>query len=253
MDPMPLNLEFVGCAATNFRKGRPAPYQPEAIVIHIMAGSLRGTDLWFANPAAIVSAHYGVGKDGAVHQYVREEDTAYHAGNVDRPSWAGIKKTPAGSFINPNYYTIGIEHEGFPADDWPAAQQASSAALLAGIAARWHIPFDPAHIIRHHEIWFPKPCPGPNAPLDGLILQAAALPPDPPLLTRVTATAALNVRAGLPSTTAPVRRAVAAGAVLEVVGFTAAGQVVSNNSCWYQDPAGDYFWAGNTDRPAPSI
>jgi N-acetyl-anhydromuramyl-L-alanine amidase AmpD len=249
---MPLNKEFVGCASSNFRSGRPAPNRPEAIVIHIMAGSLRGTDLWFGNPASSVSAHYGVGKDGTVHQYVREEDTAFHAGTVDRPLWTSIKKTAAGTFVNPNYYTIGIEHEGFPDDDWTAAMQASSVALIAEIAARWQIPIDRDHIVRHHEIRLAKPCPGSKAPMDDLVRLASAAPVAPPALTQVTAISNLNVRAGVPSTAAPVRRVVTAGTVLPVAGFTATGQVVANNPFWYQDPAGDYFWAGNTNRPNPA-
>jgi N-acetyl-anhydromuramyl-L-alanine amidase AmpD len=249
-----MTKEFKGCAASNFRSGRPAPFRPEAIVIHIMAGSLSGTDQWFASPASSVSAHYGVGKDGEIHQYVREEDTAFHAGTVDNPSWASIKKTPAGQFINPNYYTIGIEHEGFPDDDWPAAQQAASVALIADIAARWQIPLDFQHVIRHHEIRQSKPCPGAKAPMDELIRQAlAATPALRAAPMEVTAISNLNVRAGLPNTSAPVRRVVPAGTVLPVAGFTAAGQAIGGNSFWYQDQSGDYFWAGNTNRPNPAV
>jgi N-acetylmuramoyl-L-alanine amidase len=83
--------------------------RPEAIVIHVMAGSLAGTDSWFASAESQVSAHYGIGKNGEVHQYVEEENTAFHAGTVDRPSWPLIKKATNKSFINPNLYTIGIQ------------------------------------------------------------------------------------------------------------------------------------------------
>jgi N-acetylmuramoyl-L-alanine amidase len=248
-----MTKEFIGCAASNFRSGRLAPYRPAAIVIHIMAGSLSGTDLWFGSPVSSVSAHYGVGKKGEVHQYVHEEDTAFHAGTVDNPSWAGIKKTPAGTFINPNFYTIGIEHEGYPDDDWPVAQQAASVALIAEIAVRWQIPLNRQHVIQHHEIRQGKPCPGAKAPMDDLIRQALAAAPAPQAApAEVTAISNLNVRAGLPTTAAPVRKVVTAGAVLPVASFTAVGQAISGNPFWYQDPSGDYFWAGNTDRPNPA-
>jgi N-acetylmuramoyl-L-alanine amidase len=248
-----MTSKFIGCAPTNFRRGRPAPYRPEAIVIHIMAGSLTGTDSWFASPVSSVSAHYGVGKNGEIHQYVQEEDTAFHAGTVDRPSWAGIKRTTAGQIVNPNFYTLGIEHEGFPDDDWPAAQQAASVAVIAEMAARWGIPLDRQHVIQHHEIRQSKPCPGAKAPIGQLIQQAlAAAPALQAVPADVTAISNLNVRAGLPNTTAPVRRVVTAGTVLPVAGFTAAGQTIGNNSFWYRDPAGDFFWAGNTDRPNPT-
>lgn len=71
----------------NFIRGR-GGYRPEAVVIHIMAGTLVGTDAHFANPASQVSAHYGIGKQGQIHQYVKEEDTAFHVGTVDRLTWA---------------------------------------------------------------------------------------------------------------------------------------------------------------------
>jgi N-acetyl-anhydromuramyl-L-alanine amidase AmpD len=248
-----MTSKFIGCAPTNFRRGRPAPYRPEAIVIHIMAGSLAGTDSWFGSPVSSVSAHYGVGKNGEIHQYVQEEDTAFHAGTVDRPSWASIKRTPAGQIVNPNFYTLGIEHEGFPDDDWPAAQQAASVAVIAEMAARWRIPLDRQHVILHHEIRQSKPCPGAKAPIDQLILQALAAAPAPQAgPAEVTAISNLNVRAGLPHTTAPVRRVVTVGTVLPVAGFTAVGQTIGSNSFWYQDAAGDFFWAGNTDRPNPT-
>lgn len=248
-----MTIEFIGCATSNFRGGRPAPHRPEAIVIHIMAGSLLGTDAWFGNPASSVSAHYGVGKNGAVHQYVREEDTAFHAGTVDNPSWLDIKRTTGGKFVNPNFYTIGIEHEGFADGDWPAAMQASSAELVAAIAARWGIPLDRQHVVKHHEIRRAKTCPGAKAPIDDLIRQASAgMPPFQVPLTPVTAISNLNVRVGAPNTMAPVRKVAIAGTVLQVAAFTA-GQMVGTNPFWYRDPVGDFFWAGNTDRPNPTV
>ena len=49
---------FIGCAAVNFRRGRPSGFQPEAIVIHIGEGSLRSLDQTFNDPGSQVSAHY---------------------------------------------------------------------------------------------------------------------------------------------------------------------------------------------------
>ena len=51
-------------------------YRPEAIVVHIMSGALQQTARRFHDPRAAVSAHYGVGKNGEVHQYVEENDTS---------------------------------------------------------------------------------------------------------------------------------------------------------------------------------
>lgn len=74
---------------------------PEAIVVHIMDGSLSGTDAWFASQASEVSAHYGIGKAGEVHQYVEEADTAFHCGTVKNPSWPGLKRKRSTQSINP--------------------------------------------------------------------------------------------------------------------------------------------------------
>jgi N-acetyl-anhydromuramyl-L-alanine amidase AmpD len=63
---------FVGCDPVNFRRGRPAGFKPEAIVIHIGEGSLRSIDMQFSDPNARVSAHYCVSKSGDIHQYVDE-------------------------------------------------------------------------------------------------------------------------------------------------------------------------------------
>lgn len=161
--------KFVG----NFRAGR-AGYKPEAIVIHIMDGSLIGTDEWFANPKSEVSSHYGIGKTGEIHQYVKEEDQAWHAGRVLRASWKLIK---AG--VNPNAYTIGIEHEGRPLvnDVWPEAMKKASAELIADIAKRNNISLDRDHVIGHYEIYAGKPnCPGVNhSIIDELITLAKAI------------------------------------------------------------------------------
>lgn len=146
---------FVGCAASNFMIGRPLNQEPEAIVIHIAVDSLRAVDAYFGSPVSGVSAHYCVGKGGEVHQYVHETDTAFHAGVVDNPKWPLIKPG-----INPNYYTIGIEHEGLPDDIWPEIQIITSAALVSEIARRWNIPLDPLHIILHRHIRSSKSCPG---------------------------------------------------------------------------------------------
>src|SRR5579871_4128983 len=108
-----MHKQFVGCAAANFRKSRADGLKPEAIVIHIIVGSLESAKQQFADPASQVSAHYGVGRDGTILQFVEEEDTAFHAGIVVNPSWNSMRPG-----VNPNLHTIGIEHEGQPTDLW---------------------------------------------------------------------------------------------------------------------------------------
>ena len=135
--------------------GRPGGLRPSAIVIHISEGTLGSADAWFNNEAAKVSAHYCVGRNGEVHQYVSEEDTAYHAGSPVNPTWRLLRPR-----VNPNFYTIGIEHEGRAQDPWAEEQYAASAALVAEIARRWSISIDADHIVMHREIRSSKTCPG---------------------------------------------------------------------------------------------
>ena len=133
-----LDMKWIGCAPNNFRAGRPRELEVTAAVIHIIDGSRIGAGATFlyntlAEPR---SAHYAVGADGSVHQCVKECDTAFHAGVVVNPIWKGLRKNAAGEHVNPNFYTISIEHEGTPAEEWTDAMYASSAALLRGISSR---------------------------------------------------------------------------------------------------------------------
>lgn len=52
-------IRWIG--SPNKDKGREG-YRPEAIVIHIMEGTLKGTDAWFSNEESGVSAHMESGK-----------------------------------------------------------------------------------------------------------------------------------------------------------------------------------------------
>ncbi len=150
-------MNIIQKKSSNFWVGRKG-YRPEAVVIHIMDGTLPGTDSWFANPTSQVSAHYGIGKSGEVHQYVQENDAAWHAGRVDAPVWKLIRPN-----VNPNLYTIGIEHEGKPDEGWTEAMKQSSATLIREICQRWQIPIDRDHVVGHFEIFSKKPnCPATN-------------------------------------------------------------------------------------------
>ncbi|MDO8469566.1 MAG: peptidoglycan recognition family protein [bacterium] len=162
-------MNIIQKKSPNFWAGRKG-YRPEGVVIHIMDGTLVGTDSWFANPASLVSSHYGIGRTGEVHQYVKEEDTAWHAGRVDAAVWKLIKPN-----INPNLYTVGIEHEGKPDDIWTDAMKQSSAELIREICQRWQIPIDRNHIVGHFEIFSKKPnCPARDKKIiDELVALAA--------------------------------------------------------------------------------
>lgn len=103
-------------------------YAVTHITLHIMVGHLAGTDSVFLNPGSQASAHYGIGADGAIHQYVSENDGSYSDANFAS-----------------NNSTISIEHEGGMAGiPCTKACMDNSARLCADIARRqgwtrlWH-------------------------------------------------------------------------------------------------------------------
>ncbi|HVU95446.1 MAG TPA: peptidoglycan recognition family protein [Puia sp.] len=239
----------------NFFPGRKT-YQPIAIVIHIMEGTLADTDSWFNDPASRVSAHYGVGRNGDVHQYVQEQDSAWHAGRVHSPSWQLIKPAEPGFYYNPNYYTIGIEHEGDESTEWSDATYAASSSLIRDISRRWSIPLDRNHLIGHHEIYSIKACPGGKVDLNKLISLASDPPPTGPVRSLVgnrparilhlgaaLTSTRLNIRVSPDRNQAPIAT-VAAGSTLPFDGYTEQGEPVFGNSKWFYTAAGQWFWSG---------
>lgn len=156
-------------ATPNFEPGREG-HDPRAIVVHTTAGTYDGTVGWFATSESGVSAHYLVGLDGRVGQFVGEGDTALHAGRVRNPT-AGFLED-----ASPNLYTVGIEFEdGGDAQGVarPDDQYAAGASLIAAIAGRWEIPLDREHVVGHSEIFADKSCPG-NLDVERLIRLARA-------------------------------------------------------------------------------
>src|SRR5574337_259932 len=106
--------------------------KPIAKVYHIMGGSLVATDNWFQNPTSKASAQFGIGKNCEVHQYADTLDACWHAGILNQPDTSiPLIKYWNDNNINPNRYTIGIEHEGQPEDIPTQAQLQASIDLSA--------------------------------------------------------------------------------------------------------------------------
>jgi len=82
------------------------------LVLHIEQGTEAGTNGWFHNPKAEVSAHFGVGKDGTLQQWVDTDDKA----------WA---------ITSGNRYWISVENEGEPGDALTLQQITQVAKVLA--------------------------------------------------------------------------------------------------------------------------
>lgn len=109
------------------------------VIIHTMVGSLDGTKSWFQNPnrASLTSAHYGIGKNKQIHQYVYEDQVAYHAGDYGM-----------------NRQSIGIEHEdgGDTQNGYTEELYQTSAMLIADICTHYDIPITREYIRKHNEV-----------------------------------------------------------------------------------------------------
>lgn len=129
-----MNVQWV--TSPNYWAGR--TQKVSKIVIHWMAGNLAGTDVVFQNPAKEVSAHYGI-EDGTVHQYVRTEDTAWHARQA-------------------NPFSIGIEHSAAPGRLATDKTYNTSIELVASLCKQYGL--DPNTAIVPHKEYVATACPG---------------------------------------------------------------------------------------------
>ncbi|TGE35857.1 N-acetylmuramoyl-L-alanine amidase [Desulfosporosinus fructosivorans] len=155
------NIKWIGSPNYSDPKG----YKMIAIVDHIMAGTLIGTDSWFSNPSSGVSSHFGVGKNGDIHQYVDLRYPAWANGVANKPDWSLLK-----SGVNPNHYTVSIEHEGESGDVMPEKQYQATLALHRWLIETLGIPVTRDNIIGHYRIDSVNKsnCPGAGFPWDRL-------------------------------------------------------------------------------------
>lgn len=165
----PDGIKWVG--SPNFSQGRDG-HRPVAIVNHIMEGTLAACDSWFNSRESQVSAHFGVGKNGELHQYVRTTDTAWANGRANRPDFSvewiadAVRRN-----VNPNALTVSIEHEGRSGDVMPEAQYQATLALHRYLIAEYGVPVDRSHIAGHFHIDAVNRsrCPGTGFPWDRLL------------------------------------------------------------------------------------
>lgn len=155
------NIQWAG--SPNFKSGRNGK-KIIAIVDHITQGLMPGTLSWMQNPSAKASAHYLVTRKGEIYQLVKDEDAAYHAGAVSKPSW------PLYDGTNPNYYTLGIEHEGMTGEPLAEIQYQASLWLHQYLIKKHCLQINNNSIIGHYRIdSVNRPnCPGSAFPWDRL-------------------------------------------------------------------------------------
>ena len=92
------------------------------LVLHIMEGTLDGTDAWFHNPSSQVSAHFGVGKSGQLRQWVDTDDRAW-AEAAGNSSW------------------LSVEIEGHSGDHLTTAQVQALGRLYGWLEQHYHFGF----------------------------------------------------------------------------------------------------------------
>jgi N-acetylmuramoyl-L-alanine amidase len=131
-------------------------YSPEAIVLHIMDGTLLGCDSWFNNNPYGVSAHFGINKLGEIHQYVYLSNAAHANGKIENWDLRLIKEN---GYTNPNDWTISIEHEGMSGDSLTWNMYNASVKLSAWLWQNVIVPggasglgIDRDHFLRHGDI-----------------------------------------------------------------------------------------------------
>ena len=113
------------------------------IDLHIMCGTLAGSDSWFRQAGVKACSHYGIGGDGTVYQWIDE----------DNGSWADANRAADCSGIT-------VEHQGGLGN--VACTEAcveSSARLCADIASRYgwdHL----WHDGRNGNVWLHREIPG---------------------------------------------------------------------------------------------
>jgi N-acetyl-anhydromuramyl-L-alanine amidase AmpD len=158
-----MNINFVGNKFTN--KSSRSGTKIIAIVNHITACSKDIAISWFTSSSNKESScHYLVGKDGSICQFVEDNMKSWHAGIVQKPTAKIVLQDMKN--INPNNYTIGIEHEGQTGDALTEAQYQATLWLHQQLISKYNIPVDGDHILGHYQIdgVNRKYCPGTGFP-----------------------------------------------------------------------------------------
>ncbi len=151
-------------------------YVPFIIVNHISVGSMSSMDAWFTDPSNDVSsAHFGVSKEGKIHQYVKIERMAWDQGIPKQRIHVSKAQVVRDMGVNPNLYAVSIEHEGMRGNLTEAQFRASVKLhhyIRDYVADHYNTFFslDRYHVIGHSDVNpVGKPyCPGPQFPWDRL-------------------------------------------------------------------------------------
>ena len=144
-----LALLLAACAPMQQRAGggsqwRPSPNfderRPNFVIIHATSDDTADQALrTLTDPQRQVSAHYLIGRDGAVYQLVEERARAWHAGES---KW--------GADTDLNSASLGIELDNNGDEPFPDIQIAALLTLLKGMQERHRIPA--ANFLGHGDV-----------------------------------------------------------------------------------------------------
>lgn len=147
----------------------------QAIVEHIEDGTEQATDSWFDGAASHVSAHYSVAKDGTVRRHVADSEAAWANGALTPAPAHPTPLIARNGGIDPNYWSLSIEHEGKSPDTPQGVQWEASVALTAWLCEQHGIAPSRDTIIRHSDIGGHLYCPGwSDALMDQYVAAVAA-------------------------------------------------------------------------------
>ena len=155
-------------------------WKPDVIVCHITEGAYAGAVSWLCNPQAQASCHFVVSKKGEISQLVPFEYASWCQGISSSQYSKATSSIVRSRKVNPNWYAVGIEHEGMWADCkgcLTSAQTKAAGKLIKYIALKLketygvNFQFDREHIIGHYQVNpTNKPnCPGANYPWSEVI------------------------------------------------------------------------------------
>lgn len=144
-----------------------------------MGGTLAGTDSWFNNSASQVSAHFGAGFDGELHQYVDLGNTAWANGILEPGQRWDVLLGALGrqDLIgwNPNGVTVSIETEDMGDPAFLVAGDEYRATLAACQLALGRYPG--IRVVTGHHVISPasrKSCPGSRWTASGQLARLAS-------------------------------------------------------------------------------
>jgi N-acetyl-anhydromuramyl-L-alanine amidase AmpD len=157
-----------------------------ALVMHIAADNSRKDGDLYLGSTPTKSAHFFVNKDGSAKQFVSVNNSAWAnglsqvngkwispEGHTVKPKWGGLRPG-----VNPNWYTVSMEHQGNPADAWTPAMFATTVAIMKWLAPIKGVAWWEAgkNLIGHCDISpVDRPsCPGPHCNFQALALAANA-------------------------------------------------------------------------------